>query len=244
MTARTNLGMALFEVDAEHRFFLGLMHNTVLDFGWKCLSYCLMPNHVHLLIRHVTPNLSPGMQRLATRYARYYNDRRERYGHVFQGRFGSRIVARESHLREVMRYIALNPVRAGLCPDPAGYPWSAHRALLGVARTGFLSVDEGLGVFGTTGTEARAAYGAFVADRSADQQFATGYGSPLGPDRGVAAGDLSKLVERLDRDALITTAHLEHGYSLAAIARALGCARSTVTRRFAKLEREHATRGV
>lgn len=242
VTLRTNRGLPLFDLDEERRLFLRLVRETVQDSGWACLSYCLMWNHVHLVVQHQSPNLSAGMQRLTTRYARHYNDRRGRYGHVFQGRFGSRIVTRESYLREVMRYVALNPVRASLCNHAGEYPWGAHRALLGQTSTSLVSVERALRPFGTTVRDARAAYAAFVLDRSADARFGAEYDSPLPADR-TATPTLPDLARTLDRDALILTAHREHGYSLAAIARTLGCARSTVTRRFAKLERS-AQRGV
>ena len=84
--------MVLFGDAAEHQLFLQMLWTVLRDCGWTCLSYCLMPNHVHLLLRLPRPTLSLGMQRLETGWARRYNDRRGRYGHVFQGRFASRLV--------------------------------------------------------------------------------------------------------------------------------------------------------
>lgn len=243
MTARTNQGMPLFGADAERRLFLGLLANVIREFEWACLSYCLMANHVHLLVRPARANLSEGMQRLTTRYARHYNDRRQRYGHVFQGRFGSRVVGRDRYLREVLRYIALNPVRAGLCALPEDYRWSAHRALAAIGPTGLVAVDDALAGFGTDPLERAASYRAFVADRAADAEFATDYEARVAPTRTLPP-DLLRLAEELDRDSLILIARREHGHSFASIARALGCARSTVARRFAALEHIRATRGV
>ena len=237
MTQRTITGLPLFDTDAERRLFLRLVGNACRELDWTCLSYCLMSNHVHLLLQPAKANLSDGMQRLATRYARQYNLRRGRHGHLFQGRFWSGAVSDLAYLREVTRYIALNPVRAGVVSDPALYPWSAHRTLLGHSTSTLVASNRTLEAFGR-GRAARETYAAFVGDRSASARFAAEYESSPCPD-----ARLEDLARTLDRDQLITVAHLEHGYSLAAIAGELGCARSTVTRRLRRLTERNATRG-
>jgi REP element-mobilizing transposase RayT len=83
-----------------------------------------MTNHFHLLVETSEPNLSPGMQQLISRYARYFNERFAFEGHLFQQRFTSRLIGSERQYAEVLRYIALNPVRAGLCAHPSDWPWS------------------------------------------------------------------------------------------------------------------------
>ena len=225
VTQRTTSGLTLFGDDAERRLFLRLVGSTCRELHWTCLSYCLMSNHVHLLVRPTHGNLSDGMQRVATRYARHYNVRRGRHGHLFQGRFWSAAVNDLTYLREVTRYIALNPVRAGVVGDPGRYPWSAHRALLGLTTSTLVAPNRTLEAFGR-GQAALENYAEFVGDISAGARFAMEYESPPRPD-----ARLDELARTLDRDHLIRIAHLEHGYSLAAIARELGCARSTVTRR-------------
>jgi putative transposase len=84
-----------------------------------------MTNHFHLLVRTPQPNLSRGMQRLNSEYAAYFNDRFGLVGHLFQQRFGSRLIETEEYFDETQRYIAFNPVRAGLCEHPAEWPWSS-----------------------------------------------------------------------------------------------------------------------
>jgi len=92
-----------------------------------------MPNHFHVVVQTVQPNLSVGMQRLNSAFALTFNLRHDTSGHVFQGRFHSEHVDRDSYLLEVTRYVLLNPVRAQLCTDPLDWPWSSCRALLGRA---------------------------------------------------------------------------------------------------------------
>ena len=77
-----------------------------------------MGNHFHLLVETPKPNLSSGMQRLKSDYAAYFNERHSLDGHLFQQRFDSRLIETEEYFAEALRYIALNPVRAGLCEHP------------------------------------------------------------------------------------------------------------------------------
>jgi REP element-mobilizing transposase RayT len=91
-----------------------------------------MPNHVHMLIELLEPNLSKGMQSLHRRYVRYFNDRHGRYGKLFEHRFNSRPVEDELYFLTVAQYIEQNPVKAALAAIPAGWPWSSR----GVAANG------------------------------------------------------------------------------------------------------------
>ena len=109
--------------------------------GWKVHAYCLMSNHYHLLIETPEPNIAIGMQWLNSTYAHRFNEKYERIGHLFQRRYADGIILTDEHLHEVIRYIPLNPVRAGLCKRPEDWPWSSCRATLGYGpREPFLSV--------------------------------------------------------------------------------------------------------
>jgi len=88
-------------------------------------AHCLMTNHFHLLIETPGLTLSAGMQRLNSEYASYFNERFSLVGHLFQQRFESRLIEGDRHFAEVLRYIALNPVRAGLCEHPSEWRWSS-----------------------------------------------------------------------------------------------------------------------
>jgi hypothetical protein len=103
------------------------------------------------------------MQYLNGQYAQYFNRRHCVDGHLFQGRFHSLLVRSEAHLAALWRYIVLNPVRAGLCRQPAEWPWSSFRAALGTSRPPFLSDDLLRATFGADPARAAAAYAAFVA---------------------------------------------------------------------------------
>jgi REP element-mobilizing transposase RayT len=94
-------------------------------------AYCLMANHFHLLLETILPNISQIMHYVKGSYTTYYNIRHHRCGHLFQGRFKSIVVDKDSYFLEVSRYIHLNPVQAGVVQDPAAYGWSSYRGYLG-----------------------------------------------------------------------------------------------------------------
>ena len=100
-------------------------------FEIRCWNYCLMPNHTHALIQTSRPNLSDAMQQLNSAYAQWWNKRKERVGHVFQGRFKSQIVEGGGYLLAVSRYIARNPARAKLVRSPEEWRWSSYAATIG-----------------------------------------------------------------------------------------------------------------
>jgi len=107
-------------------------------------AYCWMTNHVHLLMQVSEVTLGRAMQRIASRYARAVQKRRGTTGHLFERRHRAILIDADSYLLELIRYIHLNPVRARIVTDPADYPWSGHRAYLGLENTCWLTADFGL----------------------------------------------------------------------------------------------------
>ena len=89
-----------------------------------------MTNHVHLLVKTIEPSLGTGMQELHGRYAQEFNFRHERRGHLFQSRYGSTRIEDDVQMLAVTRYIARNPVEAGLCANPGDWPWTDCRGAL------------------------------------------------------------------------------------------------------------------
>jgi putative transposase len=134
-------------------------------FGWRCHTYCLMPNHYHLLLETPEPNLSAGMQRLNSNFAQWFNAEHGFSGHVFERRFFSRVVESTYDLFELSRYVVLNPVRAGLCEAPGNWEWSSYRALVGDARpASFLTTERLLSQFAHETHRAREIFRTFVDD--------------------------------------------------------------------------------
>ena len=129
MYSRGNNKCAIFVDDRDRLRFLALLGEVVVSADWCCLAYCLMANHFHLLVETPRANLAYGMQRLLGDYARGFNDRHGRSGHLFGGRYGSVRVLSDSQLFATLVYIAENPVEAGLCRLTSEYRWSSHGAI-------------------------------------------------------------------------------------------------------------------
>ena len=118
----------IFLADDDRQFFVGLLNSTMRRSSWECHAYCLMGNHFHLVLEAARDDISEGMQRLNGVYAQSFNACYGRIGHLFQNRFGARLVESESGLAGTCRYVFDNPVRAGLCDQPEDWPWSGGRA--------------------------------------------------------------------------------------------------------------------
>ena len=147
--ARGNGRMRIFLDDVDCRKFLFVLGDVADEFGVECCDYCVMPNHYHLSLRPRVPNLSEAIRQLNSVYAMWWNDVHATVGHVFQGRFKSQVVQREGYLLALCRYIALNPVRAGLVEQPEHWQWSSYRTMAGLCRNpGFLTTESVLGQFG------------------------------------------------------------------------------------------------
>src|SRR4051812_38919988 len=118
VTARGNRRQSIYSDDDDRRVFLILTGRVLQRCGWRLIAYCLMTNHFHLLVETPVPNLSAGMHQLNGGYARYFNERHSFDGHLFDRRFGSRLIETSEDLGAVQTYIAFNPVQAGLCEHP------------------------------------------------------------------------------------------------------------------------------
>jgi len=155
----------IFWDNGHHQMFGRILALVVKRLGWRCHTYCLMPNHYHLLLETPEPNLSAGMQRLNSNFAQWFNAEHGFSGHVFERRFFSRVVESTYDLFELARYVVLNPVRAGLCEEPGGWEWSSYRAFTGDAGpAAFLTTDLLLGQFARDADRAREIFRTFVDD--------------------------------------------------------------------------------
>lgn len=125
--ARGNNKQDIFLAPADYRYYLSLIEKYADRYGMEVHAYALMPNHVHLLLRVRTTPLSKFMQVVQQTYTQGFNRTYNQVGHLFQGRYAAKLIETDIYLLEVVRYIHLNPVEAGICQDPADYPWSSHR---------------------------------------------------------------------------------------------------------------------
>jgi putative transposase len=160
--------LEIYATPGDYELFGSILREVVERFGWRCHTYCLMPNHYHLLVETPAPNLSAGMQRLNGLYAQWFNHLHGFTGHVFERRFFSRPVDATYDLIELVRYIVLNPVRARLCKDASEWNWSSFRALVGDGpRAPFLTTEWVLSQFGRSVPRGQEALRTFVSEAPA-----------------------------------------------------------------------------
>ncbi len=132
VTCRGNEKRPIFYDDEDRVTFLKFLGQAVHRFGWSVTAYVLMTNHFHLVVQTPKASLSRGMHWLNTKYVGWFNRRHERSGHLYQGRFKACLVDKENYFLEVLRYVVLNPVRAGMVARPEHYQWSSYRATVGL----------------------------------------------------------------------------------------------------------------
>lgn len=117
----------IFEDDEDRRLFLNILADTKEKTGFRLFAWCLMPNHVHLLLQEGKEPIGQIFRLIGTKYVYWYNRRHGRTGHLFQDRFRSETVEDDAGFVTVIRYIHMNPVKAGLSDTPEEYPWCSYR---------------------------------------------------------------------------------------------------------------------
>lgn len=124
---RGNNRTEIFRADADYRFFLEKLRLACDHHGCDVHAYVLMTNHVHLLITpHEEQSLPKAIQMLGRYYVQYFNYRYRRTGTLWEGRYKATLIDTEAYLLTCMRYIELNPVRAGMVSHPSEHPWSSY----------------------------------------------------------------------------------------------------------------------
>src|SRR6056297_649547 len=163
ITSRGDRREDIFLSDEDREVFLEVYSRTAERFGWICYAYCLMSNHYHLVIETPLLNLSSGMAYLNGTYTQKFNRKHKKVGHVFQGRYKSVMVERNTYLLELLRYVVLNPVRAKMVTDPGDWPWSSYGATVGnVDKPEWLNTEWVLSCFSEVPERARNEYKSFV----------------------------------------------------------------------------------
>ena len=148
--ARGNDKACIFENDDDYRAFLELLADALPRLRVRCVAYCLLWNHYHLVLVPAEHRISRLLQQLNSSYCQGFNRRHDRVGHVLQGRFGCRIVEDGAYARALLRYVALNPVAAAHVTRPEDWVWSSYRVAVGLETVpDFLSLEDTWAAFGT-----------------------------------------------------------------------------------------------
>jgi REP element-mobilizing transposase RayT len=190
--SRGNFRQRTFLDDEHYARYLRLLQRVTTRRRWTVLDWCLIPNHVHLVVRLNEAGLSEGMRELSGCFSRWSNSRTGRTGtgHLWKNRFKSLAVVKSGHFWEILRYVPNNPVAAGLVARPEDWPWSGYRATIGLEHPyAFHQPAELLRFFGDKPDVAVVRYKKFVQDGlvrgghatwSDDDVWHTDAGSPQG----------------------------------------------------------------
>jgi REP element-mobilizing transposase RayT len=158
---------SVFLDDQDREEFLSRLAMLLAETQTDCYAWALLDTHFHLLLQPRTTKLSHFMRRLLTGYAVVFNLRHQRAGHLFQNRYKSIVCDGDAYLLELVRYIHLNPLRAGIVTTLDAldnYPWCGHRQLLGKTSRTLLAEDQVLSFFSPLPKIARQGYRQFIAD--------------------------------------------------------------------------------
>lgn len=157
----------IFDDDGDRRNFVSRLATVAVETGTTVYAWALLTNHAHALIRSGSTGISTFMRRLLTGYAVHYNRRHDRQGYLFQNRYKSILCEEEVYFKQLIRYIHLNPLRAGLVDDLAGldtYPWCGHAFVVNGTEQPWHDISFVLSRFGEKKREARRRYREFLED--------------------------------------------------------------------------------
>jgi putative transposase len=155
----------IFRSDYDRKNFLNRLGKLIPETQTDCFAWALIPNHVHLLLRTGSTPVSVLMRRLLTGYAVWFNKKYRRHGQLFQNRYKSILCQEDPYLKELVRYIHLNPLRAGLVEDIKKldkHPWCGHSVLMNKTKQPWQNVDYVYGLFSEKKRLARTRYRMYV----------------------------------------------------------------------------------
>ena len=224
VNAKGNGGAPLFLDDIDRHAFCSLLATVVARYGWNVLAWCLMSNHLHLVVETPDPNLSAGKQWLLSQFARRRHRRFGTSGHVFHDRFHSRVIDDDVYLCMAVRYVVRNPLEPGLARSVREWRWSSHAALAGGWDDTITAADRLFDLFGAWGRDGRERYMAWV-----EAGLEETSSDPLPP----MAFELPSITDLIAEHGFVEGAHRarDAGHSMRDIARATNVSAMTVSRR-------------
>lgn len=198
VTSRGNEQKDVFKSQRDREKFLGYLASSTERYGAVIHAYCLLSNHYHLLLETPEGNLSQIMRHINGAYTSYFNVKRKRSGHLFQGRFKAILVEVDEYALELSRYIHLNPVRVGMVTRPEEYRWSSYNSYIGQGGAfTWLKMEAILDYFSSSAKEARQKYRSFVEDLLGKE-----YESPLKNTFGAAVLGSAEFIEMVTKEHL------------------------------------------
>jgi len=168
---RGNHKQDIFFTETDRYNMCFLLQEGIEKYGHRIHSYCFMNNHIHLLIQVGDIPLSKIMQNLAFRYSQKINRKYKILGHLFQGRFKSIVIQQQVYFTRLLRYIHMNPVRAGITDKPENYTWSSHNAYINQKDMHWVTCDFGLSKFDPIRSNAIKHYVAYVSETESPEEL-------------------------------------------------------------------------
>ena len=162
VTLRGNHRQKLFTLDADRFLLNAIVEFALQKYAARLHAYCWMSNHIHMLIEVGDDPLTAVMRHIAAGYARAFQRKLETTGHLFERRYHAILVEADCYLLELLRYIHLNPVRAGIVTGPQAYRWSSHHAYIGAPADNFVTTSFALNLFSRDRARAMNAYRIFM----------------------------------------------------------------------------------
>ena len=235
VVARGNDRQSVFLDDEDRERFLEILVEVAGGAGWEGYAYCLMGNHFHLAFQTPRGDLPDGMRDVLGRYARWFNRAHRRSGHLFGGRYRAGVLESDASLFAAMRYIARNPVAAGLVADPADWLWGSYRSLVrALPAVGFVDEASALGLFHEHRWRARVMFRHFVEDGLEVRQSRRQRADWVGGERVRRPSVRQLFFAMPPLDA--TRACRLLGYTHAEIARGAGVTRSAISYRLRSMD--------
>lgn len=144
---RGNEKKSIFMDDEDRLKFIDIIRDKKKNNEYLIYAFCLMDNHVHMVIKEEIDSISRIMRRINTSYAYYFNNKYDRVGHVFQDRFKSEEIESERHFLAAIRYVHNNPVKAKIVTEPSKFPWSSYNSYIGKGGYDTIISEEEILVF-------------------------------------------------------------------------------------------------
>ncbi len=164
--SRGNERQNIYRDPDDRHYFLKILQESRQKYEFKLYAYVLMSNHYHLLLKIKNPNLSEIMRCINTKYCVYFNRKYKRVGHLLQGRFKHVLVEFKWGTLEELRYIHMNPIRAGMAETLKEYPWSSHFQYAGGEDTGTAQIHDVLAMMDPVRAEAVKKYEKYISEAS------------------------------------------------------------------------------
>lgn len=226
----------IFECDQDKIRFLDTLGEYKEICQYKLYGYCLMDNHIHLLIKEAGESISDIIKRVCSSYVYWYNAKYKRCGHLFQDRFKSEVVETYGYLLTVLRYIHQNPIKANMTKAIDGYKWTSYKEYFGMTR--LIDIDLVLNYFSEEPSKAKVSFAQFMKQDNDDRCLDVMDRIKLTDDevrvhiRGLGFPN-STIIQQLDknkRDHVLGQLKDIEGVSIRQLARITGISRSVIER--------------